>query len=151
MAKFTKVMELSMKAAQAAGQSFTKFYVGMKGDPTRYRKQPMLADWADVGKIKRKEGRMRYVRKDRRPTAEIAQVKLWPQMSKEYMIKVQVWTQVRPGEPLQERFVNVMADKPLTPAEVEEAVLERLPDWQDSIPGVVARVVPQTIIQRQKP
>ncbi len=149
MAKTRNLVHLKMKSAQRKGTSASKFISQMREAGLSYRRQDMLSDWRDVGDIEAKEGRMRYVRKDYRPTKEIAQVRLWDKMSKEYMIKVQVWSQVRPGEPLTERFVNVMSDKPLTPHEVEQAVMEKLPDWQDSIPGVIAKITPWTIIQKQ--
>ena len=138
---------LRIKQAQAAGMAGAAFLRQLSSEGLGYRKQTFQADWRNVGNIAKKEGAYRYVRKDRRPTAAIAQVKGW-KLSQEYMHKVKVWTRLRPGEKPVERFVNVMGDKPMTPQEVEQAILDMLPEWRDSIPGVIDRIVPFTIIQR---
>lgn len=141
------VVLLRMKKAQALGQSASAFIRKMDTEGLSYRRTTMLSDWRNVGNIEKKEGAYRYIRKDYRPTQAIAQVKDW-KLSREFMHKAQVAQRLRPGEPITTRFINVMADKPLTPRELEQAVLENLPDYKDSIPGIVERVVPWTLIQR---
>jgi len=90
----------------------------------------MLADWRSVNELERKQGAMRSVRRDRFPTAKaIAQVD-WD-MSDEFMYKVKVQSRKFPGEPMTERFVNIMSDKPMTPGMVEQAVTEKWAEWED--------------------
>ena len=147
MALERSIVLLKMKAALKAGQSATSFISAMREAGLSYRRQTMLADWRSVSGVAEKEGLARYIRKDYRPTAAtIAQVQ-WG-LSREYMTTVQVQARLRPTEPSTTRFVNVMSDTPLTPHEVEQAVLERLVDWSDSIPGVVERITPWTVLQR---
>lgn len=141
------IVLLKMKGAQKAGQSASAFIAAMRKEGLSYRRQTMLSDWRNVGNIKAKEGLMRYVRKDYRPTVEIAQIKDW-NLSKEFMHVVQVHTQTRPGEPLTQRWINIMGDKPMTPKEIESTIMEKLPEFQDSIPGIIAKIIPWTVIQK---
>ena len=107
----------------------------------------MLADWRSVGEIKKKEGAMRYVRKDRYPTG-VQEAKAWFKMSREFMYKVKVESRVRPGEPLTERFVNIMSDKPLTPAQVESEVFQAWGEWEKYAAEQVTRIIPWTAIHK---
>ncbi|GAH88345.1 unnamed protein product, partial [marine sediment metagenome] len=84
---------------------------------------------------------LKYVRKDRYPTAKsIADVHY--AFSKEFMYKVKVQSVIRVGEPITERFVNIMSDVPMTPAMVEAEVTERWFEWEkyaaEEITGVQA-------------
>ncbi len=138
---------MRMKSAIASGMSASRFITSMRSAGLGYRRQTMLADWRSVGNIKAKEGTARYIRRDFRPTAKTTADVTWD-LSREYMTKVKVHVRTRPGEPITERFVNIMSDRALTPREIEESVLENLEEWSDSIPGIVERVTPWTIMRR---
>jgi len=123
------VVILKMKQALAEGWSGSAFIREMQAVGLGYRRQDMLSDWRSVGEIEKKEGTIRYVRRDYFPTEKtIAQVE-W-ELSEEYMYKVKVHTQLRRGEPISERFVNLMSNTPLTPAEVEEQVEAKWGEWE---------------------
>ncbi len=138
---------MRMKSAIASGMSASRFITSMRSAGLSYRRQTMLADWRSVGNVAKKEGAARFIRRDFRPTAKTTANVTWD-LSREYMTKVKIHYRTRPGEPITERFVNVMSDRPLTPREIEESVLESLPEWADSIPGIVERVTPWTILRR---
>lgn len=112
-----------------------------------YRRTNMLADWRSHSNVTKKEGLLRFVRKDRLPTAEIARVEGWD-MSREFMYKVRVQQRLRPGEPITERFINIMSDRPLTPGEIESQVQrdwgKMYPQQREPLEGVIA----ETAIQR---
>lgn len=89
----------------------------------------MLADWRSVNELEKKEGVLRYVRKDYYPAkTSIAQVE-W-QLSREFMYKVKTESRLKPGEPITERFVNIMSDKPMTPAQLEQQVQDSWAEWE---------------------
>ena len=138
---------MRMKSAIASGMSASRFIRDMRSAGLSYRRQTMLADYRSVGNVSKKEGTARYIRRDFRPTAKTTADVTWD-LSREYMNKVKVLTRTAPGEPITERFVNIMSDRPLTPRELEESVLENLDAWSDSIPGIVERVTPWTILRR---
>lgn len=137
---------MSIAKAQKAGLSASAFIKQQRTAGLGYRRTEMLADWRSVGNIEAKKGLARFVRKDYKPTAAIIAQTDW-EFSKEYMHKVKVWSQAKPGEPLTSRFINIMSDKPMTPGEIEAEVFGKLPEYADSLPGVVKRVVPETVIR----
>ena len=89
----------------------------------------MLSDWRSINELERKEGVLRYVRKDRYPTEKSMAAVTW-ETSKEYMYKVKVSSVIRAGEPITERFVNIMSDVPMTPTMLEAEVEERWGEWE---------------------
>jgi hypothetical protein len=89
----------------------------------------MLADWRSVGQIEKKEGLLRYVRRDYYPTAKTMAHVDW-ELSQEYMYKVKVHSRLRPDEPSVSRFVNITSDVPLTPEMLESEVIERWTEWE---------------------
>jgi len=138
---------LLMKKAIALGQSASSFITDMRSAKLSYRRTTMLADWRSVGEIEKKTDLMKYVRKDYYPTEKtIAQVE-W-KLSREYMYKVKVETRVRPGEPIAERFVNIMSDKPLTPGQVESEVFQAWGEWEKYSAEQVTRITPWTAIHK---
>lgn len=141
-----KVIQL-MRGAFKTGQSASSFIQDMKVEGLSYRRTVMLADWRSINELEVKKGRFRFVRKDRLPSVQaIAQVE-WD-VSREFMYKVQVRSQVAPGEPIEERFVNIMQDRPLTPREVEALAWEMI---QKQSPKQIEQVVGTTawdVIQR---
>jgi len=101
----------------------------MKAVGLSYRRTDMLADWRSVNEIERKEGVLRYVRKDRYPTAKSMAAVTWA-TSKEYMYKVKVMSVIKAGQPITERFVNIMSDVPMTPEMIEAEVTEQWGEWE---------------------
>jgi len=125
-----------MRSAFREGLSASKFMADMQAVGLSYRRTDMLADWRSVNELEVKEGLLRYVRKDRLPTEKtVAQVS-WD-ISHEYMYKVKVQSILRTGEPITERFVNIMSDVPLTPARVEMQVAEQWQQWERYAPEQV--------------
>jgi len=120
---------LKMPEAIARGLSATKFLSILKVQGLGYRKQRFLADWRSVSGIEARKDVFKYVRKDRRPSMKSLADVEW-EMSKEYMFKVKAQFRTGPDEPLQERFVNIPSDQPMTPEEIEAAVFDRWPDWE---------------------
>ena len=113
-----------MRGAFRKGVSASRFMKDMAAEGLRYRRTDMLADWRSVNELERKSGILRSVRKDRYPTTKSMAAVTW-QMSKEFMYKVKVQSVIKPGEPLTERFVNIMTDMPMTPAMLEAELVER--------------------------
>lgn len=118
-----------MRSAFREGVSASRFLADMREAGLSYRRSDMLADWRSVNELERKEGALRFVRKGYYPTEKsIAQVE-W-EISREYMYKVRTESRLRPDEPIAVRFVNIMSDTPLTPAELEAQVEERWGEWE---------------------
>lgn len=118
-----------MRGAFREGVSASRFMRDMAAEGLRYRRTDMLADWRSVNELERKAGVVRYVRKDRYPTEKSMAAVTW-QMSKEFMYKVKVQSIIKPGEPITERFVNIMSDVPMTPVMVEAEVEERWAEYE---------------------
>lgn len=118
---------LKMPEAIARGMSATKFLSGLRLSTGGYQKQRFLADWRNVAGTEKRKDAFKFVRRDRRPPMEALADVDW-EMSEEYMYKVRAFVRTRPGEPLEERFVNITSDKELTPEEVEAEAFER---WTD--------------------
>jgi len=137
-----------MKAAIAAGQSASKFIAKMKVAGLSYRRTTMLADWRNVGNIEAKTGLLKYVRKDYQPSPALYAQVDW-QMSREYLYKLKVQTRLRPGEPVTDRFVNVVTDKPMTPGEIEQSVILSWGDWYGELQQQILNITPELAVHRQ--
>lgn len=136
-----------MRGAFRRGQSASSFLGDMKAKGISYRRTDMLADWRSVNELERKAGAMRFVRKDYYPaTKAIADVE-WA-LSEEYMYKVKVESRLRPDEPMTERFVNIMSDSPMTPAMVEQAVVEKWAEWEDYTAETIDKMVVWTAVHK---
>ena len=118
-----------MRGAFRKGVSASKFLLDMRAEGLSYRRTDMLADWRTVNQLEAKKGLMQYVRKDYQPTAATIADVTWD-ITKEYMYIAKTWARLRPDDPLIERKVNIMADRPLTPREVEAEVQERWGEWE---------------------
>jgi len=125
-----------MRGAFREGLSASRFIKDMREVGLSYRRTDMLADWRSINELERKEGAVRYVRKDRYPTEKTIAAVEWA-ISKEYMYKVKVQSVVRIGEPITERFVNIMSDVPLTPAMIVAEVEERWGEWEKYAPELI--------------
>lgn len=130
---------LKMPEAIARGMTVTGFINSLKASGLSYRRAEMLADWRGVAGIQAKKDRMKYVRKDRLPSTRAVADVPWT-LSKEFMYKVNTFSRLHPDEPLQERFVNVMSDVPMTPQQIEQQVMSMWGQWekyaQESIEGL---------------
>ena len=118
-----------MSGAFKEGVSASRFITDMRAKGLTYRRTDMLSDWRSVNELETKKGLMRYVRRDRYPAEKSIAAVGWA-LSKEYMYKIKVQSIKGEGEPMIERFVNIMSDKPMTPAMVEAEVMERWSQWE---------------------
>lgn len=129
-----------MKGAFEQGLSASRFIADMKARGLSYRRTDMLADWREQSDIKVKDGLLRFVRKDRYPTsAVIASIK--KEVTWEVMYKVKIHSVLRPGEPVTERFVNIVSDAPMTPTMIEAEITEQ---WAEK-----EKYIAETITQLQ--
>jgi len=118
-----------MRGAVRRGQSRTSFLADMKVRGLTYLRKDMLADWGSITEIIAKEGMLRYVRRDYYP-AQKSMAAVEYAIEGEYMYKIKVQTRLRPDAPLEERFVNIVSDTPMTPAMMEQAVVEKWSEWE---------------------
>jgi len=136
-----------MSAAIKAGQSASKFIAEMREVGLSYRRTTMLSDWRGVGNIEKKEGLLRYVRKDYQPSPALYAEVEW-NLSREYMYKVRVNTRLRPGEPVESRFVNIVNDKPMTQGELETEILGSWGSWYPERREEIVSTIVETGLQR---
>jgi len=120
---------MAMPDAIARGMSANAFLRKLRITTGGYTRTKFLADWRSVANIEARKDAFKYVRKDRRPSMKSMADVEW-EMSEEYMFKVKARFRTGPDEPIQERFVNIPSDRPMTPAEVEAAVFDRWSDWE---------------------
>ncbi|GAJ12056.1 unnamed protein product, partial [marine sediment metagenome] len=132
-----------MRGAFRRGQSAGSFIRDMREKGLTYRRTDMLSDWRSVNELERKAGEMRFVRKDYYPTKQAIATVDW-EIDKEYMYKVKVHSRLKPDEPLMERFVNIVTDTPMTPAMVEQAVIEKWTDWEQYTAETIEEITPWT-------
>ena len=136
-----------MRGAFRRGQSAGSFIGDMRAKGLTYRRTDMLSDWRSVNELERKAGAMRFVRRDYYPaTKAIADVE-WS-LSEEWMYKVKVESRLRPGDPLTERFVNIMSDSPMTPEMVEQRVTEKWSEWEDYTAEAIEKMVVWTAVHK---
>ena len=141
------VVILRAKTAFKKGLSASKFIADMKARGLSYRRTDMLSDWRSVNEVERKADAFKYVRKDRMPTARVIAQVDWS-LSREYMYKVKIRSRLSPGEPITERFVNLMQDRPMTPAEIEGLTWEMIQAQSPKLQAQVVSITPWTVLQR---
>jgi len=141
------VVILKMKQAFKEGLSAARFIADMKTAGLSYRRTTMLSDWRSVNELEKKAEALKYVRKDYYPTKAVTAQVAW-QLSAEFMYKVRVQSRVSPTEPISERFVNIMQDKPLTPSEIEALAWSLIGEQSPKRIGEVVGVTAFTAIQR---
>ena len=124
-----KVLHL-MREAIKIGQSRTAFIRNMVQQGLTYRRSDMIADFKAIAELSDKEGKLRFVARDRLPAEKTLAAVEWA-LSSEYMYKVKVLSQTKSDEPILERFVNILSDKPLTPTQIEQQVIERWGEWEN--------------------
>lgn len=118
-----------MRAAFKQKMSASRFLAQMRTEGLSYRRTTMLSDWRSVNKLMRVEGALQYVRKGYMPSPLVVAAVTWD-ISKEYMYVLKVKTRLGVGEPITERKVNIVTDRPLTPREMEQQVTERWGEWE---------------------
>lgn len=136
-----------MRGAFREGISATRFIRTMRDIGLSYRRSDMLADWRNVNQLEVKAGLLKYVRKDRYPTARIIATTTWA-ISKEYMYVVQVKTQLKPGEPILAHNINIQTDVPLTPTMISERVIEARKKEEKYFGELLIEITPFTAIRR---
>ena len=123
-----------MPNAFRQGQSVAAFILEMRGKGLSYRTSDMYADWYAATNVLAVEGAMQHIRKDYYPTEKTMADVPWA-LSKEYMYKVKVYSRLREGEPL-------------TPAMIEEAVVEKWSEWEDYTKEAIEKVTAWTALHR---
>lgn len=122
-----------------SGLSASSFINQLRGKGLTYRRTDMLADWRTVNQIEAKKDAIRFVRKDRKPSARFMADVEWA-YDKEYIYKANTWSRIHPEEPLTERMVTFTSDIPLTPREVEEQIATKWSAWERYVPEKVERI-----------
>lgn len=135
-----------MRGAFRRGQSAGSFIWDMKQKGLSYRRTDMLSDWRSVNELERKAGAMQYIRKGYYPTKATIAVVDWS-ISQEYMYVSKVWSRLKPDEPLTERKVNILSDVPMTPAMVEQAIIEKWSEWEQYTAETIDRITPWTAVR----
>jgi len=138
---------LRMKGAIEAGKTASAFLREMQAADLGYRRTDFLSDWRSVGEIGKKDGLLKYVRKTYQPSPELYAEVGW-NVSREYMYKIRVETRIRPREPIESRFVNIVTDRPMTPGELELEVQRAWGTWYPERREQIERVIPETAIKR---
>lgn len=125
--------------AFASGISVGAFIRQLQGTTGGYRRTTMLSDWRTVTGIEAKKDVLKYIRKDRLPSAASMADVEWG-YDKEYVYKANTWSRIHPDEPLTERMVTFQSDTNLTPAQVEEQIAMKWSEWERYIPEKVERI-----------
>lgn len=130
-----------MRGAFRRGESASAFMRDMRVKGLTYRRTDMMSDWRSVNELERKAGALQYVRKGYYPTEATIAVVDW-NISQEYMYVAKVWSRLKPDEPLTERKVNILSDVPMTPAMVEQAIVEKWSEWEQYTAEEIDRILP---------
>ncbi|GAI69457.1 unnamed protein product [marine sediment metagenome] len=128
-----------MRDAFRKGMSASRFIADMKSAGLSYRRTVMLSDWRSVNQLEVKAGLLQYVRKDRYPTATSMAAVEW-NISQEYMYILKVQSILAPGMPVIERKVNILSDRPLTPAQAESEVTQQWQEWEKYAPETLTGI-----------
>ncbi|GAJ21440.1 unnamed protein product, partial [marine sediment metagenome] len=138
---------INERGAFRRGQSAGSFITDMRAKGLTYRRTDMLADWRSINELERKEGAFRFVRKDYYPTKTVIAEVEWS-LSQEYMYKVKVESRLRPDDPMTERFVNIMSDVPMTPAMVEQSLIEKWTDYEEYTAEAIEKVTAWSAVHK---
>lgn len=138
---------LRAKIAFKKGVSASKFIADMKARGLSYRRTTMLSDWRSVNELERKADAYKYVRKGYLPTAAVIAQVDWD-LKHDFMYKVKIMSRTRVGEPLIERFVNIMQDRPMTPGEIEALTWEMIQTQSPKLQAQVVSITPWTVLQK---
>jgi len=130
---------LKIPDAIARGLSPTAWIKELTSLGLSYRRANMLADFRSVAGTEARKGLLKYVRKDYIPNIRTMANVTWD-MSREYMYKLNVWTQTRPGEVLVERQVNIMTNKAMTIGQVEQELYTKWGTWEKYEPEQIQKM-----------
>lgn len=130
-----------MRGAVRRGQSRTSFLKDIKARGLTYPRKLMLSDWGSITEQIAKDGVLRFVRRDAYPAEKSMAAVEWA-IEGEYMYKVKVQTRLSPDVPIEERFVNIVTDKPMTPAMMEQAVIEKWAEWEYEPLEAIEQITP---------
>lgn len=151
MAKLTGVQRAERKiritAAIKAGKSHEAFSREMVGTGLGLRHQASQAEWRKITKGKKKEGLLKYVRKDRIPSPAVIKESTI-HYSREFAYKLKVKSRAAPGEPLDERFVTILHDRILKPIEMITEFMEQWGTWYPERRELLEAVIPDTMERR---
>jgi len=125
--------------AIARGLTVSGFIRELKAAGLSYRRTLMLADWRSAANIEARKDVIKYVRRDRYPTAKEYAETEWP-WREEWAYKLRVRTILLPGKSITEHFVIIESDKPLTCAEMEQQVYSRWGEWEHYEPELLTGV-----------
>lgn len=134
-----------MRVAVRAGQSRTAFLKAAKAQGLSYSRKIMFADWSSITELVAKDGALRHVRRDSYPATKTVVETDWD-INGEYMYKVKVTSRLSPKDKPQERFVNIVTDSPMTPAMIEQAVIEKWSSYEDYAAQTLETITPWTAI-----
>lgn len=141
------VVILKMKQAFKEGVKASRFIADMKTAGLSYRRTDMLADWRNENNLARKKGALQFLRKDYYPV-KAAYATVTYKMSAEYMYKVRIYTRQQLELHEDPSFVNIMQDKPMTPAEIEALAWSLIGMQSPKRIGEVASVTAWEAIKR---
>lgn len=133
------IVKLLIPKAFKGGVSASSFINQLRLKGLTYRRTTMLSDWRTINEIEAKKDAIKYVRKDRLPTARFIATTEF-EFSKEYIYKVKTWSRIHPEEPMTERQVTLLSDEPLTPREVEEQIATKWSAWERYVPEKLERL-----------
>lgn len=130
---------LRIKKGIKEGIGPTRLYRELRAVGPVTRKTDFLADYRRESGAEEKKGLLRFVRKDRYPSTTIM-AGLAPEASKEFLYKIKVNAIIHPGLPIDEQFVNIMSDAPMTPAMIEAEIEERWGEWEKYRPEALEEI-----------
>jgi len=131
------------------GMSASSFINQLRLKGLTYRRTTMLSDWRTANNIEAKKDVLKYIRKDRLPSPRLMVEEPW-KYSKEYVYKADTWSRIHPHEPLEERTVTLLSDKPLTSREIEEQIETKWAGWKYK-PEKLERVQATTVYHMVEP
>jgi len=134
-----------MRAAIRQGKSRTATLRDIRSKGLQYTNKMMLADWANITEFVAKEGTLVHVRRDAYPAEKTVVETDWD-IDGEYMYQVKVTSRLSPQEKPTERFVNIVTDQPMTPAMIEQALVEKWSTYEDYSAETLETITPWTAI-----
>lgn len=135
-------------AAVKRGLSASAFIRQMRAKGLGYRRTTMLADYRAISGIQSKVAGIRSVRRGYVPAEHTVIVKDWARGKGEYMYKVRTLTTKYPGAPVEERYINISQDKPLTIEAIEQEAWSRSFEQSPPLPGEERQFIVEAAIRK---
>lgn len=129
------------------GIGATRLYWELREVGPVTRKTLFFADYRTVTKMEEKKDLLKYVRKDRYPTAKIYAATTW-NIAKEYMYIVKIKTRLRPDEPIVQHDISIQSDVPMTPTMIEEQVIEERIAEEKYLGETIFEIIPWSASRR---